>query len=81
MRRSLFAPALYAATVEPVATLFVPELDGDTFASLEELADYHHAQAEYDAEMAIERALETNDRYAWEEEQDRLRAAAFGFAY
>lgn len=81
--RSLFTPA-DGATVAPLATLFIEELDGLTFASLEDLLDYHasrdeaYAKAEQDAEMAYERHLETNDRYRWEHEQDELRAAFFG---
>lgn len=87
MSRSLFTPA-DGATIAPVATLFIPELDGDTYPTSEE-AYWAYAEtfieadaaAEYAAELAAERALETNDRYAWEDEQDRLRAAVFGFAY
>jgi len=60
---------------------FVDELHGLTFPTREAAAEYrwHEADAlaERDAEMAVERALETNDRYAWECEQDELRAAAW----
>lgn len=86
MRPSLFTPA-DGTTITPAATLFIEELDGLTFATLDDLADYHamrdeaYAQAEYDAEMAYERHLETNDQYRWEHEQDELRAASFGAAF
>jgi hypothetical protein len=39
------------------------------------------ARIEMDAENAWLRAAETNDQYAWEEEQDRMRAAFYGAAY
>jgi hypothetical protein len=83
-RRSLFTPA-DGATVAPVASLFIEELDGVTYATAEDAYwhsfDEADALAEIEAEMAVERALETNDRYAWECEQDELRAQAFGFGY
>ncbi|MFE2934842.1 hypothetical protein [Streptomyces sp. NPDC059278] len=60
------------------ASLFIPELDGDTFASRRDLADYHDYLSEAEAENGWLRVAENNDRYAWEDEQDRLRAAAFG---
>lgn len=71
------------AEAEP---LFITELDGPTFASAEELDDYRWRNAsddrsDYDAEMAYERHLETNDQYRWEHEQDELRAAAFGYGF
>lgn len=65
----------------PPAPLFIDELDGMTFRSRREVSEYWDWKSEHDAEMAIERALETNDQYAWEDEQDRLRAAAFGDAF
>lgn len=77
MSRSLFTPA-DGTTIPAVASLFIPELDGDTFESLADLADYFDAKAEIDAETAYERHLETNDQYAWEVEQDERRAAFFG---
>lgn len=61
---------------------FVWELDGDTAPTRELAAQWERerldAQAEYDAEMAIERHYETNDRYRWEVEEDERRAAFFG---
>lgn len=83
MATTLFIPALHGATVAPVATLFIPELDGQTFPSVADSLDFMYGpddgQADIEAEMAGERALETNDQYAWEVEQDELRAAAFAF--
>ncbi|MGW1290270.1 hypothetical protein ACWD4N_43415 [Streptomyces sp. NPDC002586] len=58
-------------------SLFIPELDGDTFTR-EELDDYRWYKIEADAENGWLRAAETNDQYAWEEEQDWMRAAFFG---
>ncbi|MDX3695039.1 hypothetical protein PV726_32815 [Streptomyces europaeiscabiei] len=58
-------------------SLFIPELDGDTFTR-KELDDYRWYQIEADAENGWLRAAETNDQYAWEDEQDRMRAAFFG---
>jgi hypothetical protein len=58
-------------------SLFIPELDGDTFTR-QELDDYRWYRLEADAENGWLRAAENNDRYAWEEEQDRMRAALFG---
>jgi hypothetical protein len=84
--RSLFTPA-DGTTIAPVTTLFTEELDGLTFGSLEELANYHfdhQAESEaddFDPDMAYERHLETNDQYRWEHEQDELRAAFFGGGY
>lgn len=64
---------------------FVPELDGITAPDRETAAEWEvgrlDAEAEADAENGWLRAAENNDRYAWEDEQDRMRAAAFGFAY
>lgn len=81
MRRSLFTPA-DGTTITPVETLFIEELDGLTFASLEELADYRWAQYDdeddYDPDAAYERHLETNDQYRWECDEDERRAAFFG---
>nr|WP_233109074.1 hypothetical protein [Streptomyces sp. 14R-10] len=61
--------------------LFISELDGDTFPSLKELDEHLCALEEIRAEGAWLRAAETNDAYAWEEEQDRQRAALFGYPY
>lgn len=67
---------------------FIPELDGETFASLEALSNWHfdrqaeaEGRAEQEAEMAYERHLETNDQYRWEVEEDERRAAAFNLAF
>lgn len=61
---------------------FVAALDGDTAPTVELAFEWERqrldAQAECDAEMAIERAYETNDRYRWEVEEDERRAMAFG---
>ncbi|MFF8387867.1 hypothetical protein ACF053_30080 [Streptomyces kanasensis] len=62
-------------------SLFIPELDGDTFSGLEELDEHLWVLEEVKAEGAWLRAAETNGRYAWEEEQDRQRAALFGYPY
>ncbi|MYS32896.1 hypothetical protein K388_07472 [Streptomyces sp. KhCrAH-43] len=62
-------------------SLFIPELDGDTFPNLGELDEHLWALKEIRAEGAWLRAAETDDRYAWEEEQDRQRAAFFGYPY
>lgn len=62
-------------------TLFIPELDGMTFESRRDIADYLDWKSEADAENGWLRAAETNDQYAWEVEQDILQAQAFGFAY
>ena len=76
---SLFADALDGRTFGPVDTLFVLELDGPTFTSYDQYCEYLDAEAEIQAENGWLRAAETNDQYAWEDEQDRLRANAFGF--
>lgn len=55
--------------------LFRLELDGETFASRRDVDEYHWAKAEIDAENGWLRAAETNDRYAYEDQQDRDRAA------
>jgi len=64
---------------------FIPELDGDTAPDRETAARWEYerrdAEAEIAAEMAIERAYETNDRYRWEVEEDERRAAAFDVAF
>lgn len=66
---------------------FVPELDGETFASLKALSDWHFDRQaeseadEFDPDVAYERHLETNDRYRWEVEEDERRAAAFNLAF
>lgn len=66
-------------TVRP--SYFIAELDGDTAPTPELAAEWERqrldAQAEYDAEMAIERHYETNDRYRWEVEEDERRAMAW----
>ena len=73
-----------AATRKARYPLFIPELDGLTFASQAELADWQWDRAaeldadEYDPDAAYERHLETNDRYRWEVEEDERRATAFG---
>ncbi|MFJ9239718.1 hypothetical protein ACIRJ3_32625 [Streptomyces anulatus] len=70
-------------------SLFIEALDGVTYATEAEAADAQYdryspeeqemwAKLEADAENGWLRAAETNDRYAWEEEQDRLRAAFYG---
>jgi len=59
--------------------LFIDELDGMTLRSLEEVADYHQYLSESYAENAWLRHAETNDRYAWEDEQDRMRAAGLSY--
>ncbi|MFJ1837818.1 hypothetical protein ACIOJ9_28610 [Streptomyces sp. NPDC088175] len=76
--------------IPPTGSLFIEALDGVTYATEAEAEDaYHHdryspeeqeawAKLEIDAENGWLRAAETNDRYAWEEEQDRLRAALYG---
>jgi len=74
-----FAPAA-DGSVRP--SYFVPEMDGQTFASLEALSDWHWQNMpedpdEFDADAAYERHLETNDQYRWEVEEDERRAAAF----
>lgn len=60
---------------------FVWELDGDTAPTRALAAQWEmerlDAEAEIAAEMAIERAYETNDRYRWEVEEDERRAAMF----
>lgn len=67
-------------TIRP--SYFIAELDGLTAPTVEQAFEWEaqrlDAQAEYDAEMAIERAYETNDRYRWEVEEDERRAAFFG---
>lgn len=73
-----------AATRRRRYPLFIQELDGLTFASKEELADWQWDRAaeldanEFDPDAAYERHLETNDRYRWEVEEDERRAMAFG---
>lgn len=61
---------------------FIPELDGDTAPSRQLAAQWESerldAEAEVAAEMAIERAYETNDQYRWEVEEDERRAAFWG---
>lgn len=72
---------------EATRSLFIPELDGDTFATKEALADWHwDRQAElyaneFDPDAAYERHLETNDQYRWEVEEDERRAAALSAAF
>ena len=64
---------------------FIPELDGLTAPDRRTAARWAQeeadAKAEIDAEMAIERAYETNDQYRWEVEEDERRAAAFDLAF
>lgn len=71
-----------AATRRRRYPLFVEELDGLTFATRDELAEWEwqnaEAEAEWAAEVGYERFLETNDRYRWEVEEDERRAMAFG---
>lgn len=43
----------------------------------QEMYEERAAKAEYDAEMAYERHLETNDQYRWEVEEDERRAMAW----
>ena len=61
---------------------FIAELDGDTAPTRRLAAQWEQerldAEAEYDAEMAFERHLETNDQYRWEVEQDERIAAMNG---
>lgn len=52
----------------------------DGLMSHEEVADDMSFQAAAQAERAFERHLETNDQYAYEVEQDELRAAN-GFVF
>jgi hypothetical protein len=68
--------AYYARPAWDEAALFT-ELDGMTFADREELSHYYDYLAEAEAEGAWLRAAETNDQYAYEVEQDELRAAAW----
>lgn len=64
---------------------FVAELDGVTAPTAEIAYEWEDQRLQYQEENAAEngwlRAAETNDRYAWEEEQDRQREAAFGAAF
>lgn len=64
---------------------FIPELDGLTAPDRRTAAIWRQeeadARAEQEAEMAIERHYETNDRYRWEVEEDERRAAAFDLAF
>lgn len=86
MTLSLFTPA-DGTTIPALPSLFIPELDGDTFASLEALNDRHwdrQAESEadeFDPDAAYERHLETNDQYRWEVEEDERRAAALSTAF
>jgi len=57
----------------PLPIFWDPEL-----LTARELYEMRDAQAEYDAEMAYERHLETNDQYRWEVEEDERRAMAWG---
>ncbi|MFG3157212.1 hypothetical protein ACGF7W_34840 [Streptomyces sp. NPDC048219] len=67
-------------------SLFIEELDGITYATEDEAVYARYspedweaqAKSEADAENGWLRAAETNDRYAWEDEQDRMRAAFYG---
>lgn len=66
------------------ATLFIPELDGETVTP-DEQAFKEHAEREsmitmfeMDPDEAYERHLESNEQYAYECEQDELRAL-YGF--
>lgn len=72
----------------PAGSHFILELHGETFASYEEYQDnleqwdsYYTYLAETEAENGWLRAAENNEVYAWECEQDELRAQAMGFAY
>ncbi|WP_128378526.1 hypothetical protein [Streptomyces cavernae] len=65
----LFAPEP-AAAPEPE-----PECWEDRYSPKEQEG---WGRLEMEAENAWLRAAETNDQYAWEEEQDRLRAAFWG---
>jgi hypothetical protein len=74
--------------IRPEDSLFVLELDGETFASYEEFQDNLQAWDDYYiyldesyAESAWLRAAENNPAYSWECEQDELRAQAMGLPY
>lgn len=63
--------------------LFVFELDGITAETAELACEWEQQAAQYEAESYAEsgwlRAAETNDVYAWECQQDELRAAGLRF--
>jgi hypothetical protein len=63
--------------------LFVEELDGITAPTMEQAYEWEWQAEQYRQESYAEsgwlRAAETNDRYAWECEQDELRASGLVF--
>lgn len=77
--RGKIGEAVQADGITHHPSYFAPELDGPTAPDLETVARWRYeqadAEAEIAAEMAIERHYETNDRYRWEVEQDERRAA------
>lgn len=68
--KSLFIEGLDRPTVAAVETLFIPELDGETFSSLEELQEYDEARWEYELEQSAQFAAaryaeDTAERGGW----------------